>query len=61
MDDTKNKNIVKYYNSKGILKSIKTFNTLDECFNFVFSEKNKQDKKNVNNKNENSFSQLKLF
>lgn len=63
MDNTKNKNIVNCYNSKGVLKSVKTFNTLEECFDFVFSKQNKKNKNDVkqNNKNENSFLQLELF
>ena len=62
MNDTNNKNIVYCYNSKGSLKTIKTFNTLEECFNFV-SEQNKKYTMNVkkHNKNENQSLQLDLF
>lgn len=41
-----NKNIVYVYNSKKQLKAIKTFDTLEECFNFV-SEQNKKYTMNV--------------
>ena len=56
MNDTNNKNIVYCYDSKGSLKTIKTFDTLEECFNFV-SEQNKKYTMNVkkHNKNENQF------
>lgn len=62
MNDTNNKNIVYCYNSKGSLKTIKTFDTLEECFNFV-SEQNKKYTMNVkkHNKNENQSLQLDLF
>ena len=62
MNDINNKNIVYCYDSKGSLKSIKTFDTLEECFNFV-SEQNKKYTMNVkkHNKNENQFLQLDLF
>lgn len=63
MNNTSNKNIVYCYDSTGrILKSIKTFDTLEECFNFV-SEQNKKYTKNVkkHNKNENQSLQLDLF
>lgn len=62
MNDTDNKNIVYCYDSKGSLKSIKTFDTLEECFNFV-SEQNKKYTMNVrkHNKNENQSLQLDLF
>lgn len=62
MNDTSNKNIVYCYNSKGSLKTIKTFDTLEECFNFV-SEQNKKYTMNVkkHNKNENQSLQLDLF
>lgn len=59
----KNKNIVYCYDSTGKkLKAIKTFDTLEECFNFV-SEQNKKYTMNVkkHNKNENQFLQLDLF
>jgi hypothetical protein len=59
----KNKNIVYCYDSTGKkLKEIKTFDTLEECFNFV-SEQNKKYTMNVrkHNKNENQFLQLDLF
>lgn len=57
-----NKNIVYIYNSNHVLKSIKTFDTLEECFNFV-SEQNKKYTMNVkkHDKNENQFLQLDLF
>lgn len=57
-----NKNIVYIYNSNHVLKSIKTFDTLKECFNFV-SEQNKKYTMNVkkHDKNENQFLQLDLF
>ena len=50
----KDKNIVYCYDSKGCLKTVKTFNTLEECFNFV-SEQNKKYTMNVkkHDKNEN--------
>lgn len=56
------KNVVYIYNSNHILKSIKTFDTLEECFNFV-SEQNKKYTMNVkkHDKNENQFLQLDLF
>ena len=56
------KNIVYIYNSNHVLKSIKTFDTLEECFNFV-SEQNKKYTMNVkkHDKNENQFLQLDLF
>ena len=62
MNDTSNKNIVYIYDSKHIIKSIKTFDTLEECFNFV-SEQNKKYTMNVkkHNKNENQSLQLDLF
>lgn len=62
MNDTSNKNIVYCYNTKGSLKSIKTFDTLEECFNFI-SEQNKKYTMNVrkHNKNENQSVQLDLF
>lgn len=61
MNDT-NKNIVYCYDSKGFLKTIKTFDTLEECFNFV-SEQNKKYTMNVkiHNENENKSLQLDLF
>ena len=54
-----NKNIVYIYNSNHVLKSIKTFDTLEDCFNFV-SEQNKKYTMNVkkHDKNENQFLQL---
>ena len=57
-----NKNIVYIYNTNHVLKSIKTFDTLEECFNFV-SEQNKKYTMNVkkHDKNENQFMQLDLF
>lgn len=57
-----NKNIVYIYNSNHVLKNIKTFDTLEECFNFV-SEQNKKYTMNVkkHDKNENQFLQLDLF
>lgn len=57
-----NKNIVYIYNSNHVLKSIKTFDTLEDCFNFV-SEQNKKYTMNVkkHDKNENQFLQLDLF
>lgn len=57
-----NKNMVYIYNSNHVLKSIKTFDTLEECFNFV-SEQNKKYTMNVkkHDKNENQFLQLDLF
>lgn len=57
-----NKNIVYIYNSSKVLKKIKTFDTLEECFNFI-SEQNKKYTMNVkkHNKNENQFLQLDLF
>lgn len=56
------KNVVYIYNSNHVLKSIKTFDTLEECFNFV-SEQNKKYTMNVkkHDKNENQFLQLDLF
>lgn len=62
MNDTNNKNIVYCYDSKGCVKTVKTFDTLEECFNFV-SEQNKKYTMNVkkHNKNENQFLQLDLF
>lgn len=56
------KNIVYIYNSNHVLKSIKTFDTLEDCFNFV-SEQNKKYTMNVkkHDKNENQFLQLDLF
>ncbi len=56
------KNVVYIYNSNHVLKSIKTFDTLEECFNFV-SEQNKKYTTNVkkHDKNENQFLQLDLF
>lgn len=57
-----NKNIIYIYNSNHVLKSIKTFDTLEECFNFV-SEQNKKYTMNVkkHDKNEKQFLQLDLF
>lgn len=57
-----NKNIVYIYDSSKVLKKIKTFDTLEECFNFI-SEQNKKYTMNVkkHNKNENQFLQLDLF
>ena len=57
-----NKNVVYIYNSNHVLKSVKTFDTLEECFNFV-SEQNKKYTMNVkkHDKNENQFLQLDLF
>lgn len=57
-----NKNVVYIYNSNNVLKSIKTFDTLEECFNFV-SEQNKKYTMNVkkHNKKENPFLELDLF
>lgn len=57
-----NKNVVYIYNSNNVLKSVKTFDTLEECFNFV-SEQNKKYTMNVkkHDKNENQFLQLDLF
>lgn len=62
MNDTSNKNIVYICDSNNVVKSIKTFDTLEECFNFV-SEQNKKYTMNVrkHNKNENQFLQLDLF
>lgn len=62
MNDTSNKNIVYICNSNNVVKSIKTFDTLEECFNFV-SEQNKKYTMNVrkHNKNENQSLQLDLF
>lgn len=62
MNDTDNKNIVYCYDVKGCLKTVKTFDTLEECFNFV-SEQNKKYTMNVkkHNKNENQSLQLDLF
>lgn len=62
MNDTSNKNIVYICDSKHVVKSIKTFDTLEECFNFV-SEQNKKYTMNVkkHNKNENQYLQLDLF
>lgn len=56
------KNIVYIYDSSKVLKKIKTFETLEECFNFI-SEQNKKYTMNVkkHNKNENQFLQLDLF
>lgn len=56
------KNIVYIYNSNQVLKSIKTFDTLEECFNFV-SEQNKKYTMNVkkHNKKENPSLELDLF
>lgn len=56
------KNVVYIYNSNHVLKSIKAFDTLEECFNFV-SEQNKKYTMNVkkHDKNENQFLQLDLF
>lgn len=60
--DLTNKNIVYCYDSKSKLKTIKTFETLEECFNFV-SEQNKKYTMNIkkHNKNENQFLELDLF
>ena len=57
-----NKNVVYIYNSNNVLKSVKTFDTLEDCFNFV-SEQNKKYTMNVkkHDKNENQFLQLDLF
>lgn len=57
-----NKNIVYIYDSNHVLKSIKIFDTLEECFNFI-SEQNRKYTMNVkkHNKNENQFLQLDLF
>lgn len=62
MNNTSNKNIVYICDSKHIIKSIKTFDTLEECFNFV-SEQNKKYTMNVkiHNKNKNQSLQLDLF
>lgn len=62
MNDTSNKNIVYICDSNNVVKSIKTFDTLEECFNFV-SEQNKKYTMNVrkHNKNENQSLQLDLF
>lgn len=62
MNDIDNKNIVYCYDDKGCLKTVKTFDTLEECFNFV-SEQNKKYTMNVkkHNKNENQSLQLDLF
>lgn len=62
MNDTSNKNIVYIYDSNHVIKSIKTFDTLEGCFNFV-SEQNKKYTMNVrkHNKNENQSLQLDLF
>ena len=51
MDNSQDKNIVYCYDSKGHLKNIKSFDTLEECFDFI----SKQHKK------ENQFLQLDLF
>ena len=59
----KEKNIVYCYDSTGKkLKGIKTFDTLEECFNFI-SEQNRKYTMNVkkHNKKENQFLQLDLF
>ena len=46
------KNIVYIYNSSKVLKKIKTFDTLEECFNFILKESNKNAKrKTTGNKN----------
>ena len=57
-----NKNIVYIYNSNHVLKSIKTFDTLEECFNFI-SEQNIKYTMNVkkHNKKENPFLELDLY
>lgn len=57
-----NKNIVYCYDSKGRLKNMILFDTLEDCFNFV-SEQNKKYTMNVkkHNKNENPNLQLDLF
>lgn len=62
MNDTDNKNIVYYYDSKGSLKSIKTFDTLEECLNFV-SEQNKKYTMNVKKHKEQKelFLELDLY
>lgn len=62
MNDTSNKNIVYICDSNNVVKSIKTFDTLEECFNFV-SDQNKKYTMNVrkHNKNEIQFLQLDLF
>lgn len=62
MNNSQDKNIVYCYNSKGFLKSIKTFYTLEECFNFI-SEQNKKYTMNVkkHNQKENQFLELDLF
>lgn len=62
MNETSNKNIVYICDSNHVIKSIKTFDTLEECFNFV-SEQNKKYTMNVkkHNKNENQSLQLDLF
>lgn len=45
-----NKNIVYCYNSKGSLKSIKTFDTLEECFNFCLNGGKNDKRKTTGNK-----------
>ena len=50
MNDTNNKNIVYCYNSKGSLKNIKTFDTLEECFNFCLNGCKNDKRKTTGNK-----------
>ena len=44
------KNIVYIYNSSKVLKKIKTFDTLEECFNFIFKESKNDKRKTTGNK-----------
>ena len=61
-ETTRTREIVYIYNSNHVLKSVKTFDTLEECFNFV-SEQNKKYTMNVkkHNKKENPSLELDLF
>ena len=62
MNNSQDKNIVYCYDSKGNLKNIKNFDTLEECFDFI-SEQHKKYTMNVrkHNKKENQSIQLDLF
>ena len=62
MNMNNEKNIVYVYNSKKtVLKEIKTFDTLEECFNFI-SEQNRKYTKNVKAHNNQKLNlELDLF
>lgn len=45
------KNIVYIYNSSKVLKKIKTFDTLEECFNFILNGGKNAKQKTTGNKN----------